>query len=264
MQLTHFVGMVLKLASHAVSMCAAGFLTGPPAIDTIPPFCSTFNLTSLLRSAGVTFDARVLQGDRRLEEQLATLLESRMEMDAEWSAAQAHAMQPQVHLPACSCAITSHWGDIEVIRCRWPRFSWCVAYFVVDTTIHIAADRPLMSAACAGHADAISTAARQSQPYGTPISRAGCSSRQPAERVRLYACAPYIRLCRPIGTQLSILLPNAAVSTCLLLVNKQENTSDANDIPLGSRGASRTWAAQAQGYSQQQPICTQAKQILTC
>ena len=44
--------------------------------------------------------ARVLQGDRRLEEQLAMLLESRMEMDAEWSAAQAQAMQPQVHLPA--------------------------------------------------------------------------------------------------------------------------------------------------------------------
>jgi hypothetical protein len=46
---------------------------------------------------------RVLQGDRRLEEQLATLLESRMEMDAEWSAAQAQATQPQVGLLACTC-----------------------------------------------------------------------------------------------------------------------------------------------------------------
>lgn len=45
----------------------------------------------------------MLQGDRRLEEQLATLLESRMEMDAEWSVAQAQALQPQVGLPACSC-----------------------------------------------------------------------------------------------------------------------------------------------------------------
>lgn len=49
---------------------------------------------------------RLLQGDRRLEEQLATLLESRMEMDAEWSAAQAQAAQPQVGT-ACSCVSPS-------------------------------------------------------------------------------------------------------------------------------------------------------------
>lgn len=37
-----------------------------------------------------------MKGDRVLEEQLATLLEARMEMDAEWAAAQqAQAAEPQ-------------------------------------------------------------------------------------------------------------------------------------------------------------------------
>lgn len=35
MQLTHFVGMVLKLASHAVSLCTAGCPVGLPAMDTL-------------------------------------------------------------------------------------------------------------------------------------------------------------------------------------------------------------------------------------
>ena len=52
MQLTHFVGMVLKLASHAVSLCAAGFLAGPPGMITSPPcfllyLCSLTNLKSI-------------------------------------------------------------------------------------------------------------------------------------------------------------------------------------------------------------------------
>jgi hypothetical protein len=55
----------------------------------------------------------VLQGDRRLEEQLATLLESRMEMDAEWSAAQAQAMQPQVCVPPYKIVL-----HLAVVACQ--------------------------------------------------------------------------------------------------------------------------------------------------
>lgn len=35
-------------------------------------------------------------GERRLEEQLAALLEARMDMDAAWAAAQAQAVEPQI------------------------------------------------------------------------------------------------------------------------------------------------------------------------
>lgn len=44
----------------------------------------------------------MLQGERQLEEQLLTLLEVRMEMDAEWAAAQAQAAAPHVYCYAAS------------------------------------------------------------------------------------------------------------------------------------------------------------------
>ena len=64
-----------------------------------------------------------------------------------------------------------------------------------------------------------------------------------------------------------LLLPTGAVVNLVpCFVNEQACSSDAEEshLQLGSRGASRTWPAQAQGGSQRQPICTQAKQILTC
>ena len=74
------------------------------------------SISASLRITRVTNDARALQGDRRLEEQLATLLESRMEMDAEWSAMQAQAAQPQVGLPSCRCAAAHQYRSVPRIQ----------------------------------------------------------------------------------------------------------------------------------------------------
>lgn len=44
MQLTHFVGMVLKLASHAVSLCSAGFPRKAPAEVTPSASCCVLQI----------------------------------------------------------------------------------------------------------------------------------------------------------------------------------------------------------------------------
>jgi hypothetical protein len=103
MQLTHFVSMVLKLASHAVGR---SLLTPTVAqqVQAVPRLGASPTRLDRLVDIGECSDARRLQGDRRLEEQLATLLEARMEMDAEWAAAQAQATGPQ-QVGSDRCAI---------------------------------------------------------------------------------------------------------------------------------------------------------------